>query len=218
VTEQSQIPKHVINSFLAAEDARFFEHHGVDWYRVFGAVVQNVKARRIISGGSTITMQVAKNFLLTRDRTFGRKIKEMILAGPLERAWGKEKILHVYVNEIYLGEGNYGIEAAARGYFDKPVEHLNVSESALIAGLVSGPTIHNPFKNREKARQRQLTVLGRMLKNGFITQAEYQEAKDRELVFRREVVKPLDLAPDFTKRLDDTSSRSTVRTSSTTRG
>ena len=168
VVDLAQMPTHVIDAFLAAEDARFYEHKGVDWLGISRAMVRNLKAGRIVQGGSTITMQVTRNFLLTRERSFSRKIREIILAQRLEKVWGKEKVLHIYLNEIYLGEGNYGVEAASRGYFDKPVEHLNLAEAALIAGLVASPARFNPFKSEELARHRQLTVLGRMLKGGFI--------------------------------------------------
>lgn len=199
VVDLDQIPKHVINAFLAAEDARFYDHEAVDWHGIVRAMGRNLAAGRITQGGSTITMQVTRNFLLTRERTFSRKFKEIILAYRLENNWGKNKILHVYLNEIYLGEGCYGVEAAARGYFDKPVEHLTVAEAALIAGLVASPARFNPFKNRDLARQRQLTVLSRMLKAGFINETQYQKAKEEPLTFRKEEVKPLDLAPDFTE-------------------
>ncbi len=199
VVDLNQIPQHVINAFLAAEDARFYEHVGVDWQGILRAMGRNILSGRITQGGSTITMQVTRNFLLSRERTYSRKFKEVILASRLEEAWGKDKILHVYLNEIYLGEGCYGLEAAARGYFDKPVEHLTIAESAMIAGLVASPARFNPFKDQERARQRQLTVLGRMLKVGFITQEQYDVAKDEPLNFRKATISPLDLAPDFTE-------------------
>lgn len=199
VIDLNQIPKHVVNAFLAAEDARFYDHEAVDWHGIVRAIGRNLAAGRITQGGSTITMQVTRNFLLTRERTFSRKFKEMILAYRLENSWGKNKILDVYLNEIYLGDGCYGVEAAARGYFDKPVEHLSVAEAALIAGLVASPARFNPFKNQDLARLRQLVVLGRMLKAGFINEAQYQKAKEEPLTFRKEDVKPLDLAPDFTE-------------------
>jgi len=197
VVDLEQMPPHVINAFLAAEDSRFMEHSGVDWIRVFGAMVGNIKAGRITSGGSTITMQVTKNFLLTPERKFSRKVREMLLATRLENAWGKKKILYIYLNEIYLGEGCYGVEAAARGYLDKPVEHLTVAEAALIAGLVASPARYNPFKSEELARHRQLTVLARMLRFGFISQHEYDKAKQQPLQIRKEIVRPFDLVPDF---------------------
>ena len=199
VVDLEQIPPHVVNAFLAAEDARFFEHPGVDWSGLARATVRNLTAGRIVQGGSTITMQVTRNFLLTHERRISRKIREIILALRLEKVWGKQKILYVYLNEIYLGEGAYGVEAAARGYFDKPVEHLTIAQAALIAGLVASPSRFNPFKNEKLARQRQLTVLSRMLKNGFITEEQYREASTEPLNFKKEPEKPFDLAPDFTE-------------------
>ena len=197
VVDLAQIPPHVVNAFLASEDGRFFEHSGVDWSGLVRAMVRNVSAGRIVQGGSTITMQVTRNFLLSRERKFSRKIKEIILALQLEKVWAKQKILHVYLNEIYLGESSYGVEAAARCYFDKPVEHLSVAEAALIAGLVAGPARFNPFKNEEVARQKQATVLARMLKAGFVNDEEYQKAKTEQLHFKREASRPFDLVPDF---------------------
>ncbi|HTY25445.1 MAG TPA: PBP1A family penicillin-binding protein [Desulfomonilaceae bacterium] len=199
VVDAEQIPQHVVSAFLAAEDARFFEHSGVDWLGLLRAFSRNIMAGRIVQGGSTITMQVTRNFLLTKERTFSRKIKEIILALRLEKVWGKKKILHVYLNEIFLGERCYGVEAAARGYFNKPVEHLTVGEAALIAGLIASPTRFNPFKNEDLARQRQATVLSRMLKAGFITQEQYREASNERLHFNREQVRPFDLVPDFSE-------------------
>jgi penicillin-binding protein 1A len=197
VVDLAQIPHHVVNAFLASEDARFYEHSGVDWPGLVRAMLRNIKAGRIVQGGSTITMQITRNFLLSRERKFSRKIKEIILARQLEKVWGKQKILYVYLNEIYLGEHSYGVEAAARCYFDKPVEHLTVAEAALIAGLVAGPARFNPFKNEEIARQKQATVLSRMLRAGFITDEEYQRAKAEPLHIKRGATKPFDLVPDF---------------------
>jgi penicillin-binding protein 1A len=197
VVDLKQIPPHVVRAFLAAEDAHFFEHNGVDWQGLIRAFLRNIRAGRIVQGGSTITMQVTRNFLLSRERSISRKVKEIVLAQRLERLWGKDKILYIYLNEIYLGEGNYGVEAASRGYFDKPVEHLSLAEGALLAGLVASPARFNPFKSEELARNRQLTVLGRMLKAGFITDQEYQQAKEQVLLIRREVPRPFDLTPDF---------------------
>jgi penicillin-binding protein 1A len=197
VVDLSQIPSHVVNAFLAAEDARFFEHNGVDWMGLARAMLRNIKAGRIVQGGSTITMQVTRNFLLTRERSYSRKIKEIILAQRLEKVWGKKKVLYVYLNEIYLGEGNYGVEAAARGFFGKPVEHLSVAEGALIAGLVASPARFNPFKSDELARQRQLAVLVRMLRGRFITGEQLDEAKAQQLVVRPEVMRPFNMVPDF---------------------
>jgi len=197
VVDLAQIPPHVVNAFVAAEDKRFFQHPGVDWQGILRATVRYLQTGEKGQGGSTITMQVTRHFLLSKEKTFSRKIKEMILAGRLEKAWGKEKILYVFLNEIYLGESCHGVEAASRGYFDKPVEHLTVAEGAMIAGLAPSPARYNPFKSEESARRRQLYVLGRMLSVGFITEDQYNKAKEEKLVFRKEVVRPFDLVPDF---------------------
>ncbi len=197
VVDLNQIPQHVVNAFLAAEDARFYEHNGIDWMGMLRAFVHNVKARKLAEGGSTITMQVTRNFLLTREKKISRKFREMILATRLEKVWGKKRILHIYLNEIYLGEGCYGVEAAARNYFDKPVEHLTTAEAALIAGLVASPARYNPFKNIDLALKRQKFVLGRMLRAGFITQQQYADARTAKLVFRKEIPRPFGLVPDF---------------------
>jgi penicillin-binding protein 1A len=197
VVDLEQIPEHAVKAFLGAEDSRFFQHGGIDWQGVARAAFANLKAGRIVQGGSTITMQVARNFFLTRERSFSRKIKEILLASELERLWGKKKILYIYLNEIYLGEGCYGVEAAARGYFGKPVEHLTLAEAALIAGLVASPARYNPFKNEKLARQRQLTVLRRMLNAELVTQEEHDKAKQETVVFRKDTIRPFDLVPDF---------------------
>ncbi|MBI5572720.1 MAG: PBP1A family penicillin-binding protein [Desulfomonile tiedjei] len=198
VVDLDQIPPHVINAFLGAEDRRFFQHNGVDWVALARAAFVLLKTGHIGQGGSTITMQVTRNFFLTPQRKFARKFKEIILAHDLEKLWGKDKILHIYLNEIYLGEGSYGVEAAARTYFDKPVQHLTVAEAAMIAGLVASPAKYNPFKSIDLASQRQGTVLQRMQRAGFITEEEYQKAKDQPLRIKKEVANPVDLVPDFT--------------------
>ncbi len=197
VVEIEQIPQHVINAFLAAEDADFYNHNGVDWPGLVRATMTNLKTGKFKQGASTITMQVTRNFLLTQEKRMSRKIKEIILARQLERIWGKEKILYVYLNEIYLGDGCYGVEAAARNYFDKPVEHLTVAEAALIAGLIASPSNYNPFKNEKAAYHRQAFVLKEMRKKGFITEDQFNSAKSRKLVFRKEIRRPFDLVPDF---------------------
>jgi len=199
VIDLDQIPPDVVHAFLAAEDRRFFDHRGVDWMGLARAVSSAVIHRKLGPGGSTITMQVTRNFFLSRDKKISRKIKEMILALQLEKHWGKKKILHIYLNEIYLGEGAYGVEAAARTYFDKPVQHLSIAEAAMIAGLVASPAKYNPFKNMELAQQRQNTVLSRMVRAGFITEHDYQKAKEEPLRIKNEVARPFDLVPDFTE-------------------
>lgn len=195
VVDLDQIPPDVVNAFLAAEDADFFHHGGVELKGLVRAFIENLKGNRV--GGSTITMQVTRNFLLTQKKLVSRKIKEIMLALELDKAWGKKKILHIYLNEIYLGEGCYGVEAAARGYFGKPVQHLTVAEAALIAGLVASPVKYNPFKDERKARARQLTVLRRMLKAGFINEDQYNQAREQKLVFKEDTQRPFDLVPDY---------------------
>ena len=197
VVELQQIPPHVVKAFVGMEDARFYEHSGVDWVGLARAMIRNILAGRIQEGGGTISMQVTRNFLLTREKRISRKIKEMILARRLEQMWGKEKILYIYLNEIYLGEGCYGVEAAARNYFDKPVEHLTLAEAALLAGLVSAPSRYNPFKSEKLAYLKQKMVLANMLKHGFITQEEFDRAASQTLQFRKEVPRPFDLVPDY---------------------
>ena len=189
------------------KNARFYEHKGVSYMGLLRAFLVNMKtfARKVLDdsgggslvGGSTITMQVTRNFLLTRERKISRKIRELILAPRVEKAWGKRQILHVYLNEIYLGDGCYGVEAAARNYFDKPVEHLTVAEGALIAGMVAAPNRFNPFKSEEQAQRRKTVVLNTMLKYAFITEEQYEKALYQKLVFRKEERRPFDLAARF---------------------
>ena len=153
------IPKKIINSFLSAEDKNFFSHPGIDAKGIVRATVNNV--RNIINdkrleGASTITQQVAKNFLLTNEVSLRRKIKEAILAFRIEKAYTKERILELYLNQIYLGEGTYGIAAASLEYFDKSVKELNYSESALLAALPKAPSKYNPFKYKEEAKKEEI--------------------------------------------------------------
>ncbi len=197
VVDLNDIPPHAVKAFIAAEDARFYQHHGVDWKGVARAVYQNLRAGRLREGASTITQQVTRNFLLTSEKKISRKMKEIILARRLEDLWGKKKILYVYLNEIYLGDGCYGVEAAARNYFDKPVQHLSVAEAALLAGIVPSPSRYNPFKNAKKSLLKQGLVLKNMLDAEFITSEEYEKAKKEQLRFRKEIVRPFDLVPDF---------------------
>lgn len=209
VKELEQMPDHVIKAFLAAEDARFYEHKGISYMGLVRAAIANTRmfAKKFLGdsdtgglvGGSTITMQMTRNFLLTRERKVSRKIRELILAPRLEEAWGKRQILHIFLNEIYLGDGCYGVEAAARNYFDKPVEHLTVAEGALIAGMIAAPNRFNPFKSEEQAQRRKKVVLDTMRKYGFITEEQFEKALYQKLVFRKEVRRPFDLAPDFTE-------------------
>jgi penicillin-binding protein 1A len=176
----SAMPNLVIKAFLAAEDKNFFKHHGVDALSVVRAVVVNLRnigsGRRPV-GASTITQQVAKNFLLTNEVSWERKIKEAILAFRMERAFSKDRILELYLNEIYLGFGSYGVAAAALNYFDKPLDALTISEAALLAALPKAPSNYNPFKHPAAALTRRNWVIRRMGIERFIDQAEVVSAQ-----------------------------------------
>ena len=172
------ISEKVINSFLSAEDKNFFSHPGVDARGVLRAVVNNVSnilASKRLEGASTITQQVAKNFLLTNEVSFNRKIKEAILAFRIERALSKERILELYLNQIYLGGGAYGVASASLEYFDKPISELNYDEAALLAALPKAPSRYNPYKNIELAKFRRDLVLKNLLENGYIDEKNYQK-------------------------------------------
>src|SRR5450432_3263910 len=174
------VPKLVINAFLAAEDKNFYEHGGIDFSGMARAAVlyaQNYGSNRRPQGASTITQQVAKNFLLTNEVSFTRKIKEALLAMRLERAYSKDKILELYLNEIYLGLGAYGVAAASLVYFDKSVNELTVAEAAYLAALPKAPAILHPIRNRDRAIERRNYVVDRLLENGWIKQADADKAR-----------------------------------------
>ncbi|HEY8334117.1 MAG TPA: penicillin-binding protein 1A [Tardiphaga sp.] len=174
------VPKLVINAFLAAEDKNFYEHGGIDYTGMARAAVlyaQNFGSNRRPQGASTITQQVAKNFLLTNEVSFTRKIKEALLAMRIERTYSKDKILELYLNEIYLGLGAYGIAAASLVYFDKSVNELTVSEAAYLAALPKAPSSLHPVKNRDRAIERRNYVVDRLLENGWIKQADADKAR-----------------------------------------
>ncbi|MBI4367503.1 MAG: PBP1A family penicillin-binding protein [Deltaproteobacteria bacterium] len=170
------IPRGLVNAFLASEDARFFEHHGIDLPGIFRAVWEDIKAGSIVQGGSTITQQITRSLLLTRERKFGRKIREVILATRLERNLNKDQILVLYLNQIFLGNRAYGVKAAARNYFQKSLNQLTIAEQAMIAGLSRAPTLDSPTENPERAKARQSYVLQRLRETGKITRAEYEQA------------------------------------------
>lgn len=168
------IPPYVREAFISAEDRNFYRHFGIDPVAVLRALVANVKEREITQGASTITQQLARNLFLTPERSFKRKLKEMLLAIKIERTFSKDKILEMYLNYIYLGQGAYGVEAASRIYFGKHVKDLTLDEAALLAGLPKAPTKYNPFRNPEKVKERRNYVLQRMYEDGYITQEELQ--------------------------------------------
>ena len=179
------VPKLVINAFLAAEDKNFYEHGGIDYMGMARAALlyaQNFGSNRRPQGASTITQQVAKNFLLTNEVSFTRKIKEALLAMRLERAYSKDKILELYLNEIYLGLGAYGIAAASLVYFDKSVDDLTVAEAAYLAAMPKAPGALHPVRNHDRAVERRNYVIDRLLENGWIKQAEADKARKDPLV------------------------------------
>ncbi|TFF27622.1 penicillin-binding protein 1A [Jiella endophytica] len=174
------IPDLVKNAFLSAEDKNFYSHPGIDIEGVGRAVMVIAKGGRM-QGASTITQQVAKNFLLTNERTLDRKIKEAILSLRIEQAYSKDKILELYLNEIYLGMGSYGIAAAALAYFDKSVTELNVEEAAYLAALPKAPENYNPFRDYDRAIDRRNWVISQMAQNGFITEEEAETAREKPI-------------------------------------
>ena len=189
------IPKIVINSFLSAEDKNFFYHPGVDVKGIVRATINNVSNiiySKRLEGASTITQQVAKNFLLTNEVSINRKIKEAILAFRIERALSKERILELYLNQIYLGEGSYGIASASLEYFDKPISKLNYAEASLLASLPKAPSKYNPFKNADLAKHRRNLVIKNLLENSYINEEKYSELINSEIKLRKRKKKYLE--------------------------
>lgn len=171
-------------AFLAAEDASFYEHDGVDFKAIFRAFVANLKTGTTKQGGSTITQQVIKRLLLSPEKKYKRKLKEAILSFRLEHYLAKDEILTIYLNHIYLGGGSYGVEAAARTYFGKHVNELTIAECAILAGLPQAPSRYNPLKHPERAKSRQLYVLGQMYERGWITKDQYNKAVDEKIEYK----------------------------------
>ena len=182
------IPEVVINSFLSAEDKNFFLHPGIDAKGITRAVlnnIQNVLSGKRLEGASTITQQVAKNFLLTSEVSLRRKIKEAILAFRIEKAYSKSRILELYLNEIYLGQGTYGVASASLEYFDKSVKELNYKESALLAALPKAPSKYNPYKNIDLAKSRRNMVLKNLKDNGYINKTEFKNFTKEEIKLKK---------------------------------
>ena len=184
------IPPLVKQAFISAEDKNFYTHGGIDPEGIARAVLVLVQGGRAVQGASTITQQVAKNFLLTPERTFERKIREMLLSFRIESAYTKEKILELYLNEIYLGLGNYGIAAAALNYYGKSVHELSLAEMAYLAALPKAPSTLHPFRNREAAVARRNYVIDRMIENGYISRADGAKAKTEQLGVNPRVLSP----------------------------
>ncbi|HGG56304.1 MAG TPA: penicillin-binding protein, partial [Nannocystis exedens] len=182
LVELGEVPSHVENAFLAAEDADFYNHEGMDYAGMVRAMLSNIRSGKIRQGASTITQQVVKNFLLSPERTFERKIQELILARRLEQALTKQEILGLYLNEIYFGHGRYGVEEAARYYFGKSVHEIDLGEAALLAAMPKAPSKASPHKDPERAKARQVYVLGQMVRHGFAAPREAQEFIEAPLV------------------------------------
>src|SRR3984893_2260035 len=196
----SQIPPTMINSILAAEDHRFYEHHGVDIVRTIKAAYIDFHSGHVRQGGSTLTQQLMKNFFLTRERSYKRKVKEALMAYIAENRYSKDEILENYINDIYLGqrgqEGIYGVWEASEYYFSKEPRDLTISEMAAIAGMISSPNRLNPLRHPEQSRQRRNEVLGSMLQDGYISKAAYDSAV-AEPLHAREVYNESNDAPYF---------------------
>jgi len=177
-----QIPKDVIHAVISVEDQRFYKHHGVNVFGIIRALFQNAASGEVVAGGSTITQQLAKNVFLTHERTLTRKVKELILTKKIERTYTKDEIIERYLNQIYFGEGAWGIQRAAQVYFGKNASELTLSESAMIAGLIKAPSAYSPLKNFEKAVERRDIVLELMKGEGYIDQADIDRALEQEIV------------------------------------
>jgi len=184
VVSFKKIPKKVVDAFLAAEDDNFYNHKGIDYLGIIRAFVVNMKEGKLVQGGSTITQQVAKSFLLSKERTISRKIKDLLLAHKIEEKFKKEEILFLYLNQVYLGGGYYGVKAAFRGYFDKSLEEATPAESALVAGLLVAPGRYSPYVNPQFAKVRQNYVLKRMFETKKITLQEYEAALKQDIKMR----------------------------------
>jgi len=182
------IPQKVINSFLSAEDKNFFKHPGVDAKGVLRAIIKNISniiSSKRLEGASTITQQVAKNFLLTNEVSLNRKFKEAILAFRIERVLSKERILELYLNQIYLGEGTYGVASASLEYFDKPINELNYNEAAVLAALPKAPSKYNPYKNIELAKFRRDLVLQNLFENDYISKRDYTKFVNKNILLKK---------------------------------
>lgn len=188
----SAMPELLPKAFVSAEDSRFYQHSGVDVWSIIRAFLHNIRSGERGQGGSTITQQVARALLLTPEKTYTRKIKEAILAYRIDKTLSKAEILHIYLNQIYLGSGAYGVEAAAQIYFDKRVQDLNLAEMALLAGLPQAPSRYSPFRNFKLAKNRQLYVLNRMAEEGYITPTAAQKAYEKTLLWNPAKEGPLE--------------------------
>ncbi len=181
VVKINEAPVFLRQAILAAEDERFYQHGGVDTLGILRAAMANVVSGRVKEGASTITMQVARNFYLSAEKTATRKLNEALLAIKIEHTLSKDEIFELYLNHIYLGQRAYGFAAAAQIYFGKPLAKINLAEAAMLAGLPKAPSAYNPVVNPSRAKTRQMYVLGRMRSLGHISEAEYRQASEQRL-------------------------------------
>ena len=201
VVPLSRMPEYMIKAFLAAEDAKFFQHEGLDYSSILRAFYKNIRAGRIEQGGSTITQQVAKNLFLSSERKFKRKFREAVMAYRMEKSLTKQEILHLYLNHIYFGNGSYGVQAASETYFGKDVSELSIGESALLASLPKAPNTYSPYRNMAAAKKRQSFVISRMLEEGYIPRRAAEQALSEPLKLIPKMDGSLDLAPYFTEHI-----------------
>src|SRR5438094_1612545 len=187
VVSIAEVPAPLKNAIIAAEDERFYQHPGIDYIGVLRAAYANLVAGGRRQGASTITMQVARNFFLSSEKTLTRKLYEALLAFKIEHSLSKEQILELYINQIYLGQRAYGFGAASQMYFGKALGQLSLGELAMLAGLPKAPSLYNPIANPQRAKQRQQYVLRRMAELGYISAVQYEESLKAPLRARREV-------------------------------
>ena len=198
------IPNKVVNSFLSAEDKNFFNHPGVDAKGILRATINNIKnilGDKRLEGASTITQQVAKNFLLTNEVSLKRKIKEAILAFRIEKAYSKKRILELYLNQIYLGQGTYGVAAASLEYFDKSIKDLSYDEAALLAALPKAPSRYNPVKDPIEAKFRRDLVLKNLNQNGYIDDGQFLNLKEKKIIVKKRKIKIVNEANSYTEEV-----------------
>jgi penicillin-binding protein 1A len=199
--EQKNLPDLFIKAVIAAEDSRFFTHNGLDIVAITRAMLRNLRAMRIVQGGSTLTQQLAKNLFLKPEKTLSRKIQEAILAFQIEQAYTKEEILAFYSNHTYMGHGRFGIEAASRFYFGKPAKYMTLAESAMLAGILPLPEYYSPLRNPKRAKIRKNYALERMVKEGFISEEQAEQAKKEEINIVMQKEEEYDIAPYFVEEV-----------------
>ena len=200
----SSVPEKIVNSFLSAEDKNFFNHPGIDTKGIIRAVINNIEniiKNKRLEGASTITQQIAKNFLLSNEVSLKRKIKEAILAFRIEKAFTKERILELYLNQIYLGQGTYGIAAASLEYFDKAVKDLTYDETALLAALPKAPSRYDPFKYPKEAKFRRNLVLNNLEENNFLSTSELKFFKSKDIILKKKKIEIVNEANSYTEEV-----------------